>query len=431
MQEVPTADPDSHHDVELATAQKDRLAGLGNALGSPPVVKNHDEDLPEDGTGDEESPGARMSENLYRGSPPWMTEEKFETAYAFDYVEESLGYTGICGSILRMFSRSRPTEPQGVLNLSEKERRVELYSPLVSDESQDGPQPLPFFGENFYKEFLGDLWVRILFVVPFWAMMTYDYYFLSLVWVLGFFAIFKDQTKYRHFLSAESRSESFVMEYIRKLQSSPIAGEGSDAPYLLVEEWHAEGGDVDSDGTPMLDYHEHYYLKHALKVKYTGSTEAEEGIRRAQRKIAEEKKALAIESTFSVEIDPDLEKMMVSKLKDMKSKCAEEFKTRKDLKRGSSGKAFFVLRPNNNYTKVMLNINNARDAQEPRENQIKSESPEEDSKSFYLDSPAAYAQYYSVRLVFGPALANRLFICSKTLHYRVDFKVKISPTGLM
>ncbi len=286
---------------------------------------------------------------LYHGL--WEEAEKFETAYAFDYVEESLARWA-CRSI----SRSQPIERKVVLKVSETERRMELYRPLLS-ESQDEPQPLPFFGGNFYKEVLRDLCVRILFVVPFWAMLTYGYYFQSLVLVLPFLAILNDITKYRYFLSAESQSEAFVMEYIRKLQRSPIAEEGSDGPVLLVEAWHND--DRNGSSTQRLDFREHMYLKHALKAEYTGSTEAEEDIRLALRKAAKEKKALAIESTFFVEIDPDLEKMVVSKLKHMMSKAADKTKL------GGSRRALLLLRPHCEYTKLMLSINNARDAQEP------------------------------------------------------------------
>jgi hypothetical protein len=75
------------------------------------------------------------------------------------------------------------------------------------------------------------------------------------------------------------------------------------------------------------------------------------------------------------------------------------------------GKARLWLMPNKSYKKVIL-----VDGQEKADN-------------VYLRSDAALASYYFARVVFGPALVNRLVICNKTITCKVDFKVKVSSTG--
>ena len=171
-----------------------------------------------------------------------------------------------------------------------------------------------------------DLTVRLIFAGVFWAMIEYEVYLLSLFLVVLLFNIFVDITKYRHLLKEDysrTESKSNVMKYIREIQASPIEIAGSSAPKLIVCRTHTEGADETSDGTVVTDYYEEMDLEGAIKVKYTGSMETEDAIKRAFRMASAKTKILAIESTFTVVVTPDLENMIVSELKRMKSKCEE------------------------------------------------------------------------------------------------------------
>ena len=141
----------------------------------------------------------------------------------------------------------------------------------------------------------------------------------------------------------------------------------------------------------------------------------EENIRSVLRKVSKEKKVLAIESTFSVELDQEVEEMVIRDLKRMKSEC-EEYFTEAAIS-GSENKkkkalASFLLQVNESYfeKKVLF---------------IDTQQQQEKEQYVYLRSSYAVKLYYLARVVFGPALLNR-FVVWNTYHYRLDFKVKIS-----
>lgn len=387
---------------------------------------NDDEDSEDRAAGDT----GVQEQRLYRGEP-WLLAVRFAEVYSFEYVGEPetivSRFSRVVGALWR---RSQPIVTGDTFEFCGDS---ELYHPLVRDEPHDEAQPLSFYGGLFFAELSEDLCMRILFIGGFWAMITYEYYFLVIFICYPFMVIFVDKTKYRVFLGSEvgywgcgtlpsevpKKDESDVITYIRNIQSSPIVNEGQCAPLLVVESWHSEGASENSSGTDVLDFHEHVYLNDSIEVKYTGSMEADvkESIKRAARKASQEGKVLAIESTFCVEVDPDLETMVIRKLKRMMSnndKYMERiYEKNGDNDSGPScpGKARLWLMPNKSYKKVML-----VDGQEKADN-------------VYLRSNAALASYYFARIVFGPALVNRLVICNKTITCRVDFKVKASSTG--
>ncbi len=358
-----------------------------------------------------------QEQRLYTGDP-WLVGSRFAEVYSFECVGEPKPPVSTFSRVVgALWQRSQPIVTEDALEFCGDS---ELYHPIVP---HNEPQPLSFCGGNFFNELFEDLFVRILFIGGLWALITYEYYFLVIFIFLPFLSLFIDKTKYRFFLGSKVSLEGDldVMAYIRNIQSKPIVKEGQCAPLLAVESWHSEGGSDTQAGIDTLDFHERVYLNDSIEVKYTGSMEADvkENIKRAVRKASQEGKVLAIESTFCVDVDPDLETMIISKLKRMISNYDKYMESINEKENGgmdsgprhSLNKACLWLMPNKSYAKVIL-----VDGQEKADN-------------VYLRSNAALACYYFARIVFGPALANRLVICNKTITCRVDFKVKVSSTG--
>jgi hypothetical protein len=422
MEAVPTVDPDSRDARGGQKSLLDQLSGLtGDLVEEQKRVMsegieatNEDEDSEDRAAGD-----TGVQEQRQYSGGPWLLAGRFAEVYSFEYAgEPETPVSRFLRVVGALWQQSQPIVTEETLKFCGDS---ELYQPLVRDEPHDEPQPLSFYGGQFFAELFQDLWMRILFIGGLWALITYKYYFLVVFIFIPFIVIFTDRTNYRIFLGSgvPKIGESDVMAYIRNIQSSPIVNEGQCAPLLVVESWHNEGASEHSSGTDVLDFHEHVYLNDSIEVKYTGSMEADvkESIKRAVRKVSQEGKVLAIESTFCVEVDPDLETMVIRKLKRMMSNN-DKYMQRIYEKNGGMdygpscpGKARLWLMPNKSYKKVIL-----VDGQEKADN-------------VYLRSDAALASYYFARVVFGPALVNRLVICNKTITCKVDFKVKVSSTG--
>ena len=96
----------------------------------------------------------------------------------------------------------------------------------------------------------------------------------------------------------------------------------------------------------------------------------------------------------------------------MQVKCDKTTAMQGNTKAGR-GVARFLVHPNG-FKKVLF---------------IDPKSKKNTAEDIYFRSDADEWIYYLARVAIGPALVNRFLVCGKTLHYSLNFKVKINPTG--
>ena len=299
--------------------------------------------------------------------------------------------------------------------------RFWAYGPVfrTSEGQHLEPYTIPFFTFECLARVTLSLLLRGIFSVLMWHMIENGLFILCII-VIPLFLLFCYEKDKLTFFSCFGKNgyttRKSVINYAKEINDSPIMNDEGREPFLVAEKSHTEGDqDMDvhtSSNYTVVDFQVKKTLKevvngYTFKVDNSNSNEldVESMLSKAlsSRKFGK-RSILAVESTLTVEIDPDIEELITNELQEIISD------------RVFVDRAFIVY-PNKSYflNKIMfLKMGSKEDV-----------DVDGDGSHVYTDT--LWAVF--LRFALGAHLINRLIIWSTTVHCRLDFKVKICSTG--
>lgn len=267
-----------------------------------------------------------------------------------------------------------------------------------------------------------------------WYMFSSEIYAISTLLIImipgALLVTFQDESSVFFPKPEDYRTEEAIMAYIKTMNKEAIHDSDELAPFLEVKATHEEGGDEHTSSTTVVDYYDRKSLRDAItnfRLKPIISTSNEDGVTTMLKTLARQQigkkryTVLAIESTFEVEIDSEVEDMIKNELEQMATGTVE-----------SCGENLMMY-VNEEYIKNRVVFVDLREKGKGKEGEEENEGTElKKGCRFYVIWVVWIAKltaYVLAYVLLGARMINRVRLNSSTLRYELKFKVKICPSS--